>query len=402
MSGLFAARNKVAIVGFAQSPAVRRPSEPLGVTAVRTARAAIADAGLTPEQIDGFISATLMPSSGGQEAQDGVSIVTSNWLAKHLGVQPRYAAGFQGVGQITGSLSLAIGALASGAADYVLLHRALHNPPGKYNDNPMTEIRGDQQWTAPQGFFGSLPAIAMAYNEYCQRYGATREAMAQVVVEARRNGANNPWSHWRGKPITVEDYLAEPLIVDPMSRLDCDIPVENVGVLILTTAERAKDLPNKPVTIAGYAMGYPRQHRLPLHWTLGEMMEAGFDLAGRLWEATGVTARDIDVPQFYDAFSPFVYVWLESLGFCPEGEAHRFVLDGGIDSRRPGSLPVLCGGGAIGNGRLHGLPQVLEVYLQLAGRSGERQREAAIGLSSYSSPHYGGAFVFTNDPQAMG
>jgi acetyl-CoA acetyltransferase len=402
VSGLFAARNKVAIVGFAQSPAVRRPTETLGATAVRTARAAIADAGLAPGQIDGFVSATLMPSSGGHEAQDGISVVSSNWLAKHLGVQPEYVVGFQGIGQITGSLSLAVNALASGAVDYVLLHRALHNPAGKYNDNPMTEIRGDQQWTAPQGFFGSVPAIAMAYNEYCQRYGATREAMARLVVEARRNGARNPWSHWRGKPITVEDYLAEPMVCEPICRLDCDIPVEAVSCFVLTTLDRAKDLPHKPVAISGYAMGYPREHRLPLHWTLGEMMDAGKDLADRLWRNAGVGKDDIDLPQFYDAFSPFVYIWLESLGFVPDGEAHRFVLDGGIDAARPGSLAVLSGGGAIGNGRLHGVPQILECYLQLANRKGEGQRAASVALSTYSAPHYGGAFVFTNDPQAMG
>lgn len=400
MSGLFAARNKIAIVGFAQSPAVRRPTEALGVTAIKTARAAIADAGLTIDQVDGYVSATLLPNSGGHASQDGISVVSSHWLAQHLGARPGYVSGFQGVGQITGSMAMAINALASGAADYVLLHRALYNPVGKYNDNAMTTAHGDQQWTAPQGFFGALPAIAMAYNEYCQRYGATREAMARVVTEARRNGALNPLSHWYGKPITIEDYLAEPLINDPMTRLDCDIPVQAVGALVLTTAERARDLPHRPVHIAGYALGYPRTHRLPLHWTLDDMAEAGVDLAARLWRSTGFTARDIELPQVYDAFSPFVYIWLEALGLCAPGEAHRLALDGMLDSRDPAAIPVLSGGGALGHGRLHGLPQILECYLQLAGRAGERQRQATVALSTASAPNFGGAFVYTNDPRA--
>jgi acetyl-CoA acetyltransferase len=397
MSGTFAAKNKVAIVGYAHSKVVRRPTEPLGITAIKTAREAIADAGLEPSQIDGFAASALMPTSGGHEAQDGISTVSPAWLAEHLGIDPSYAVGFQGHGQLTGSLTLAVNAVASGAADYVLLHRALHNPPvGKYNDNPMTEAHGMMQWTAPQGFFGGLPAIALVYQEYVQRYGATREAMAHVVAEARKNGAKLPWSHWYGKPITVEDYLAEPVIVDPMSRLDCDIPVQGVGVFILTSAERAKDLPNKPVYISGYANGYPQRHRLPLHWTLDDMEEAGQAIAGRLWEAAGISREEIDLVQPYDAFSPFVYIWLEAFGFVPRGEAHRFVLDGGIDADKPGSLAALSGGGAIGNGRLHGLPQLLECYLQLARRAGDRQRNVSNAAFSYSAPYFGGCAVLTN------
>lgn len=398
MSDHFLARNQVAIAGFAHSPVVRRSAEPLGITALHTARAAIADAGLTVADIDGFCSSALLPSSGDHSARDGVTTVTSDWLAQHLGGEPKYVAGFQGIGQLTGSLTLAVNALASGACDYVLLHRALSSPMGKYNDNAMTKAGGMHQWGAPQGFFGALTPMAMSYNEYCQRYGATREAMAHVVVEARKNGARLPWSYWYEKPLTVEQYLAEPMICDPMSRLDCDIPVHGVGVFILTRAERAKDLPNKPVYISGYANAYPRHNRLPLHWTLDDMEEAGRAQAARLWAKSGLGPKDIDLPQVYDAFSPYVYLWLEALGFCPRGEAHRFVLDGGIDSDKPGSLPVLSGGGAIGNGRLHGLPQLLECYLQLSGRAGARQRQVNTAMFTYSAPNFGGSMVLVGDP----
>lgn len=128
-------------------------------------------------------------------------------------------------------------------------------------------------------------------------------------------------------------------------------------------------------------------------------MAGGAGTARRLWEHAGVKPADIDVPQLYDGFSPFVYFWLEALGYCPPGEAHRFVLDGGIDSDTPGGLPVLSGGGALGNGRMHGVPQMLECYLQLAGRAGERQRrQTTFGLACHSSPHYGGAVVYSALP----
>jgi acetyl-CoA acetyltransferase len=398
VTGPFPARNQVAIVGYAQSKVLRRPTAPLGHTAIETAKAAVADAGLTIDQIDGFASSALMPTSGDHESRLGVSSVTSNWLAEHMGARPGYVVGFQGHGQLTSSLTLAVNAIASGAAQTMLLHRALHNPPvGKYNDSAMNRAVGDQQWTAPQGFFGALPAIAMVYNEYCQKYGASREAMARVVTEARNNGAKLPWSHWYGKPITIADYLAEPVIVDPMSRLDCDIPVEGVGVFILTTAKRARDLPHRPVYLTGYANGYPERHRLPLHWTLDDMEEAGQAIAARLWQATGLSTKDIQLAQVYDAFSPFVYIWLEAFGFCPRGEAHRFVLDGGIDAADPRSIAALSGGGALGSGRLHGLPQLLECYLQLAGRAGDRQRAVSHAVFSYSAPYFGGCAVLTND-----
>lgn len=397
MSCRFRAHNEVAIVGYAQSMVRRHASHPLGTIAIETARSAIADAGLTVDQIDGFVGSALFPTAGAHAAIDGASIVTPGWLAEHLGVNPRYAAGFQGFGQIPGSVALAVNAVASGAADYVVMHRALHNPVGQYHGNPMRDAAGPTQWTAPQGFFGPLAMIALPYNEYLQRYGARRETMAAVVVEARKNGARIPWSHWYKRPLTAEEYLAEPTLADPIGRYDCDIPVDGVGAFVFTSAERARDLPHRPVHVSGYAMGQPTQRRLMLHWPLDDIMATGAETARRLWEHAGVARQDVDLPQLYDGFSPFVYFWLEVLGYCGPGEAHELVEAGGIDSDAPGGLPVLSGGGALGNGRMHGIPQMLECYLQLSGRAGERQREATVGLACHASPHYGGAVVYSSE-----
>lgn len=399
MSGRFRAGNEVAIVGYGHSEVRRHAGQALGGLAVDTARRAIADAGLFPEQIDGFVGSTLFPTAGDHVVEDGVSVVSSHWLARHLGVDPRYAAGFEGIGQITGSVAMAVNAVAAGAADYVLLHRALHNPGGRYHGNPMTEARGPQQWTAPQGFFGPLAMIALPYNEYLQRYGATRESMATVVVEARKNGARIPWSYWAGQPLDAQDYLAAPTLFDPVCRFDCDIPVDGVAAFVFTTAERARDLPHPPVHVSGYASGTPARRRVPMHWPLDDIMDGGRETVRRLWEHSGVGPGDVDLPQVYDGFSPFVWFWLEVLGLCPEGEAHRFVADGGIDSDRPGAIPALSSGGALGNGRMHGIPQMLECYLQLARRAGDRQRETAnVALACHSSPHFGGAVVYSATP----
>jgi acetyl-CoA acetyltransferase len=392
-------RRDVAIVGYAHSTVERRAARPLGAIAVDTARAAIADAGLTVDDVDGFVSSSMLPSAGGHQPVDGVSIVSSAWLARSLGAAPRYVAGFDGIGQVSGSVGMAVNALASAAADYVVVHRALHNPAGSYHGNAMREIRGAQQWTAPQGFFGPLAMIALPYNEYLQRYGASRESMAAVAVEARKNGARLPWSYWRDRPLTTQEYSAEPQLVDPVCRLDCDIPVDGVAAFVLTTADRANDLPHPPVYIAGYAGSPGAPRRLPLHWPLDDIMAGGVDTVRRLWRATGLSIDDVDLPQVYDGFSPFVWFWLEALGICPLGEAHRFVASGGIDADRPDAVPALSGGGALGNGRMHGVPQMLECYLQLSRRAGDRQRDVSVGLACQASPHYGGVVAYTSAPR---
>jgi len=391
----FAGRDAAAIVGYAQSPVQRHADGSLGALAVDTARQAIADAGLEVGDVDGFVTSSLFPTAGDHANQDGVSTVTADWLAAHLGADPAYVAGFQGLGQIPGIVALAVNAITSGAARHVLVHRALHNPQGRYHGSAMRTARGPMQWTAPQGFFGPLAMIGLTYNEYLQRYGASRDAMATVLVEARKNGARIPWSAWHDRPITADDYLAAPMISDPISRLDCDLPVDGVGAFVLTSAERARDRPHRPVYVSGFASSAPSRPRLPLHWPLDDIMASGAAVADRLFARSGVGPQDVDLPQVYDGFSPFVYLWLEVLGLCPVGEAHRFVQDGRIDGDRPDGLPILSGGGALGNGRMHGVPQMLECYLQLSGRAGERQRAGVeVALACHASPHLGGAVIY--------
>ena len=383
------------IVGYAHSPIVRRAERPLGAVAVDSARAALADAGVTVADVDGVVASSMLPSSGDHAPVDGVATVSAPWLAEHLGVSGAQVAGFQGLGQVPGSVALASNAIGAGTAEVVVWQRALHNPAGSYHRTNRREFGGHQQWTAPHGFFGPLPTIALTATEYVQRHGVDRRSLGAVTVEARKNGARIPWSAWHGRPLTLDEYLDAPLINDPICRLDCDLPVDGVATFVFTSAARARHLPHRPVAVAGFAGATPVRPRLPLHWPLDDLMEAGRDLARRLWSRSGLGPGEVDLPQVYDGFSPFVWLWMEVLGLCPEGEAHRVVAEGGIDSDRPGSLPVLSGGGALGNGRMHGVPQMLECYLQLAGRAGERQRPGVeVALACHASPHLGGAVVY--------
>ena len=391
MSGRFAAAGEVAVVGYAHSPIRRSHDVELGVLTLRTIRAAVADAGLDIAAIDGFTTGALFPASSGLRLRDGIEIVTGDWVADQLRIQPRWLCGFQGLGQICGSVILATEAIASGAADYVVVHRAMYNPPTRYHTNAMTHAADADQWSAPHGLWGPPSHMALVYTEYMQRYGATREHMATVVTGGRRTGSEVPWSHWFGRPLERADYLSARMIADPMSVLDCDIPVTGVGAFVLTSRERASDLPHKPVYVAGYAQGRSTTVGGVGPWRLDDVEEGGRAVARILWENAGFGPELVDVPQVYDAFSPFVYLWLEALGFCDRGEAFEYVQDPPVRG-----LPFQTGGGAIGNGRMHGVPQMLECYLQLAGRAGDRQlARAEVGLACQAAPSIGGVVVYS-------
>lgn len=393
MSPRFGAAGRVAIVGYAHSPVSRLGDGPLGALTVKTVKDAVADAGLRLDQIDGFTTGAVFPSSSGQTVTDGLVTVTADWLVDQLRIQPRWLNGYQGVGQISGATVLATNAIASGSADYVVVHRAMYNPPGRYHSNPMRLAEGASQWTAPHGFWGPPAQMAMPYMEYMKRYGATREHMATVVVRAREAGSKNPWSYWFDKPITSDDYMTSRMICDPMSVLDCDIPINGVAAFVFTSAERAKDLPHRPVFVAGSAQGRALPDNGVSAWTLDAIEQGGRRVGELLWENCGFGPADVDIPQVYDAFTPFVYFWLEALGFCGPGEAFEYVQG---DDVSPG-ITFRTGGGASGNGRMHGVPQLLECYLQLSRRAGDRQlANAEIGLACQASPNAGGVVAFTS------
>lgn len=393
-------RNKVAIVGAAVTDCVRHSDLTVGSLAVRASDAAIRDAGLTRGDIDGVACGAGLPSyaASTRVLRPGFDFVDGDFLVNHMSLEPVWSLDKD---SFPPALAFAAQAVASGAANYVLVNRTLHNPVGRYNSFAGLGAAGSQQWTAPYGFVAPSSMMAMPYMEYQQRYGARREHMATLVVQTRKNVQRIPAAYWHGKELTIQQYLDSRMISEPMSLFDNDIPVDGAGSFVLTSAERAKDLPHKPVYLTAWAKVRNPAKFVP--GTLGPLdsfYDRGFDLARRLWGDSGWRPDDCDIVQLYDGFTPLVWLWLEVLGFCPQGEAWQFIQDGKIAS--DGKFPLNSGGGNQGWGRLHGVPHVLECYLQLSHRAGERQIERAeTAVSTYATPsaEIGEALLYSADPE---
>lgn len=363
-------KGKTAIVGIGFSRLARHTQASLASLAFEACYAALADAGLDARRVDGLATFPDAPYAGASR-RDGIDIVSVNTFLKHFPLAPEvrwYAEIDQGM--IASAVIEGVNALIAGMASYVLVWRAMHQPAGTYGRVPTRTAAGDAQFWLPYGQGAAYQWHALAYQRYLHRFGARREAMATLAVTQRRNANLNERAYFRDVPLTVADYLAARFIAEPLCLFDCDIPIEGCAALVLTTAERARDLRNKPAYIAACAQNTSGALS-PISYILGDYMEAGGTLAGQLWKDAGLGPRDMRAAQLYDGFSPSVYYWLEAAGFCPQGEAHAFIQDGRIALE--GELPVNTFGGSLSEGRLHGMGHLAEAALQVTGRAGPRQ-----------------------------
>jgi acetyl-CoA acetyltransferase len=297
---------------------------------------------------------------------------------------------------VTQSLIDAALAIHSGACTHALVYRALHVPAGKYVNFDAARAGGDEQFRAPFGYSGPPSWAAIIMRRYLELYGHRREDLARFIVQNRANSQLNPNSYWRGTPLSEEDYLGARMIAEPMSILDCDLPIDGAAALLLTSTERARDLRRPPALLSGFAFS-THVGQAGASMNLEDLL-AGSDLTGRrLWASAGIGPSDVDTAQLYDGFSIFVYTWLEGLGLVGPGEAVDFTREG--HSSLTGRLPVNTGGGALGEGRLHGMTHLAEAVIQVTDRGGERQVPgAARALATVSNGLIGStAFVFSRD-----
>ena len=391
-------KGKTAIVGIGYSELSRRPQKSLGALSLDACRAALDDAGLPAERVDGLATFPEAPFHGAG-AQDGEQIVSVEYVMNHLPLAPdiRWYAQIE-TGLIASAVIEGVNALLAGACEYVLVWRALHNPRGRYGAWSGNRAPGDTQFMVPYGCTSIFQWHALAWQRYMHRYGATREHLATFVTNSRRNANRNPNAYFYTTPMTREDYLAARWIAEPLCLFDCDIPVEGCVALVLTTAERAADLRNthRPISPATDRTPAAGGRCFTIRWTI--IWSPAHSLAGKLWASSGLGPQDMSAAELYDGLSPSTLYWLEAAGFCGQGEACSFIQDGRIALE--GELPVNTFGGSLSEGRLHGMGHIAEAVMQVTDRAEKRQvpNASAVCAIDGSPMLRGSGLVITREP----
>lgn len=362
---------RVVISGIGISRIGRRLGVPGRELTEEAARAAVADAGLTPADIDGI---------------DTMGDTPLHQVCEDLAISPRWDGGGVTTGGLLSPVMSAVVAVAEGRARHALVYRTVEMMGGSILPSdrppPASAVARDQGMIASMGDMGALMTyhaysaanwLAMHCRRHMHLYGTTKEQLGALAVNSRRNAGLNPLAAYRD-PITLDDYLAARPISDPFGLLDCDVPVDGSVALVISPAGHAADC-ERPVRLAAMGGGTGTS---PGGWDQRPDYPkmASVDASREMWARTELTAADVDVAQLYDGFSFITLAWLEALGFCADGEGGPFVADPGRIALG-GSLPLNTYGGQLSAGRLHGYWIVHEACLQLQRRAGERQVEGA-------------------------
>jgi acetyl-CoA acetyltransferase len=371
-------RGRACIVGIGRSAYGKRGTlahEGTLRLALQAIHDACADAGLDPNEIDGFSS----------YSDDGAH---PSMLQMALGTpRVRYAGMVWGGGGagMGGAFANAAMAVATGVAECVVVLRSISQGDLRFGRS-LAGLGGNLPapfgYALPFGLMSPAQMFALPARRHMHVYGTTVEHFAEVSVNARRNGAANPDAIFRTE-ITVEDHHASRMIADPLRLFDICMESDGAAAVILTTPERARDLRGAPVSVLGASVagGY--------RW--GEGMLSGHNMpeddypsagqqaaADEVYRQAGVGPDDVDVAMIYDHFTPLVLMGLEDFGFCKRGESGPFVADGSI--RREGALPVNTHGGNLAEVYLHGMTHVLEAVRQLRGTSCNQVDGAEVAL----------------------
>ncbi|MEV6834391.1 lipid-transfer protein [Streptomyces sp. NPDC051133] len=323
--------------------------------AVEAVRAALDDAGLTPADVDGMVTFTMDTNPEITVAQ-----------ACGMGELSFFSRVHYGGGAACATVLQAALAVATGMAEVVVCYRAFNERSGRRFGAGVQHREPSAEgvalgWVLPSGLLTPASWVAMAAQRYLHAYGLTPEAFGHVAVVDRTYAATNPAAYFHGRPITLADHAASRWIVEPLRLLDCCQETDGGQALVVTSPERARNLPHPPAVIAAAAQGAGRgQEQMTGFYRddLSGLPETGV-VARQVWRTSGLGPSDIDVGILYDHFTPFVLMQLEEFGFCGKGEAADFVAEE--------RLPINTHGGQLGEAYLHGMNGIAEAVRQLRG-----------------------------------
>ncbi|MGC9542132.1 thiolase C-terminal domain-containing protein [Streptomyces sp. UG1] len=339
---------------------------PLELT-VEACEKAVADAGLTLDDIDGL---STYPGGGayGGFAEGGVTALESA-----LGIRPVWHNGAGETFGPGGSVIAAMLAVAGGLARHVLCFRtvweATYAELVRQGRIRMPQPPGPDGWFKPFGAVSPAIMLAMNAQRHMHRYGTTRETLGRIALNQRANAARHPDAIYRD-PLTMDDYLCARTVTTPFGLYDCDVPCDASTAVVVSAAETAPDLAKPPVRIEAVGTQILERPEWDQSTLTHEPQVLG--QSAHLWTRTDLRPADVDVALLYDGFTFNCLSWIEALGFCGIGEARDF-LDGGKNIARDGVLPLNPHGGQLSHGRTHGMGLLHEAVLQLRGEAAARQ-----------------------------
>ncbi|SPL97294.1 Acetyl-CoA acetyltransferase-like protein [[Actinomadura] parvosata subsp. kistnae] len=365
--------DRTAIAGVGYTPFSKDSGVSTLTLACRAVLAALEDAGLTPDEVDGLATHRVGDSAPPTLVGPALGLSDLSWHLDQFG-------GGSVSHAVVGQAALAV---AAGLAEVVVCYRAI---------NARSEFRmggtgrglpasPEVQYQAPYGYVAPPQQFAMYARAHMLRYGTTAEHFGALAVTQRANAAKNPRALMR-TPITLDDYLASRWIAEPFRLLDCCLETDGACAVVVTTAERARSLRRHPVLVSAAAWGGGTSHLSCDDPTV----TAAAALAPRLYAQAGVGPADIDVAELYDCFTYSVIVQLEDYGFCPKGEGGPYVASGA--TALDGALPVNTHGGFLSEGYVHGVNHIAEAVSQLRGEAGDRQVPGAEVALSTAQPGY--------------
>ena len=366
-----ALRRKAAIVGIGATEFSANSGRSEQRLAAEAVLAALEDAGLTPDDVDGIVNSDF-------DATNQIDVINTVGL-RNIGA---YATIPHGGGSPCGTVAQAAMMVASGASRCVVAYRSLNERSGhRYGSS---EAVPTFPWVyglhAPYGLIVPAEWTAMHARRRMIEFGDTREQWAEIPVTFRANANRNPRAMMHKKALSRQDYLDAPILAEPLCRYDYCLETDGAVAYVVTAAERAGALRSVPVYIhtAVQSAAFPIWYQT--NWyrdslTTGSEMVA---LGKALWNRSGLGPQDIDVAQIYDHFAPLVLTSLEDLGFCRKGEAGAFVGEGRISSS--GELPLNTAGGLLSEGYIHGWNLILEGVRQVRGTSTSQVKDVEFSL----------------------
>ncbi len=354
------------ISGIGRSELGRRLMRDPASLAVEACLAAIADAGLETDDIDG-----LATYPGGVAYEIGFSEGGVTTVEEALRLKPTWISGGGDIPGPGGSIFNAMQAIANGLCRHVLCFRTVwQTTAGKLSlGGGSGRAVGGSEWRSPYGAISAANWIAMNASQYLHRYGTSRELFGHIATNDRANAALNPNAIYRD-PMTLDDYFDARIITTPFGLYDCDVPCDGAMAVVVSDASVAADLQHPAIRIE--AAGTQITERLSWDQDTLTHEPQVIGPCTHLWTRTSLTPDDIDVALLYDGFTFNAVTWIEALGFCGFGEASDWI-DEGRTIALGGTLPLNPHGGQLSEGRTHGMGFFFEAVTQLRGDAGDRQ-----------------------------